>query len=70
MTKTTKLPKKLHKNLSAQQVTRLSMFVLFTRPRLTAKLQRFSFEDQDRTAKFCGLGMKTKTEPQNFAVLI
>jgi succinylglutamate desuccinylase len=52
MTKTTKLPKKLHKNLSAQQVTRLSMFVLFTRPRLTAKLQRFSFEDQNR----CGFG--------------
>jgi hypothetical protein len=28
---------------------------------LTAKLQRFSFEDQDRTANFCGLDMKTKT---------
>jgi hypothetical protein len=35
MTETTKLPKKLHKNLSAQQVTMLIMFVLFTRPRLT-----------------------------------
>jgi hypothetical protein len=39
----------------------LANFVITTSLRLTAKLQRFSFEDQDRTAKFCGLGMKTKT---------